>query len=50
MSNEPQKVKLELKSKGFASAARLLATGESSAKGDEVSLEPFGVFIGQLAK
>jgi len=50
MSNEPQKVKLELKSKGFASASRLLATGESSAKGDEVSLEPFGVFIGQLAK
>jgi hypothetical protein len=43
-------VKLELKSKGFASAARLLATGESSAKGNEVSLEPFGVFIGQLAK
>src|ERR1700733_10652879 len=50
MPNEPQKVKLELKSKGFTSASSLLATGESGAKGDEVSLEPFGVFIGQLAK
>jgi alpha-glucosidase len=50
MSNAPQKVTLELKGKGFASATRLLATGESSAKGDEVSLEPFGVFIGELAK
>jgi hypothetical protein len=46
----PQKVTLELKGKGFASATRLLATGESSASGDQVSLEPYGVFIGELAK
>jgi len=50
MSNESQKVTLELKGKGFASATRLLATGESSAKGDEVLLEPYGVFIGELTK
>jgi alpha-glucosidase len=50
MSNAPQKVTLELKGKGFASATRLLATGESSAKGAEVSLEPYGVFIGEVTK
>ena len=50
MSSTPQTVKLELKGKGFASARRLLATGESAAKGDEVLLEPYGVFIGELAK
>ncbi len=50
MSNAPQKVTLELKARGFASAKSLLATGESGAKGNEVSLEPYGVFIGQLAK
>ena len=50
MSKAPQKVKLELKSNGFSSATRLLATGETSAKGNEVSLEPYGVFIGELAK
>jgi len=50
MSNAPQKVKLELKSKGFTSATSLLATGESGAKLDEVSLEPYGVFIGELTR
>jgi glycosidase len=50
MSDTPQKVRLELKGKGFISAKSLLATGQSAAKGDEVSLEPYGVFIGELTK
>jgi alpha-glucosidase len=50
MSGTAQKVKLELKNKGYASAKSLLATGESAIQGDEVSLEPFGVFIGELMK
>jgi alpha-glucosidase len=50
MSNALQKVKLELKSKGYTSAQSLLATGGSSAKGNEVSLEPYGVFIGELTR
>jgi alpha-glucosidase len=50
MSDTPQNVKLELKGKGVASAKSLLATGKSGAKGDEVSLEPYGVFIGELRK
>jgi glycosidase len=50
MSGSPQKVNLELKGKGFAGVKALLVTGKSSAKGSEVSLEPFGVFIGELRK
>jgi alpha-glucosidase len=50
MSDAPQKVKLELKGNGFSSAKSLVATGKSGANGDEVSLEPYGVFIGELAK
>jgi alpha-glucosidase len=50
MSETPQQVKLELKGKGFSSAKSLLATGQSGVKGDEVSLEPYGVFVGELAK
>jgi alpha-glucosidase len=50
MSGSPQKVNLELKGKGFAGATALLVTGKSSARGSEVSLEPFGVFIGELRK
>jgi len=50
MSNTPQKVKIEFQGKGFTSAKGLLATGDSSAKGDEVSLDPYGVFIGELTK
>jgi alpha-glucosidase len=50
MSDTPQKVNLELKHNGFSSAKSLLATGKSAAKGDEVSLDPYGVFIGELAK
>jgi alpha-glucosidase len=50
MSGTPQKVNLELKRNGFASAKSLLATEKSGAQGDEVSLEPYGVFIGELTK
>jgi alpha-glucosidase len=50
MSNAPQKITLDLKHNGFSSAKSLVSTGVSSAQADEVSLEPFGVFIGELAK
>ncbi len=50
MSGTSQKIQLDLKSKGFASTKKLLATGNSGAHGGEVSLEPYGVFIGELTK
>jgi glycosidase len=50
MSDSPQKLNLDLKRNGFASANSLLATGKSTGKGEEVSLEPYGIFIGQLIK
>jgi alpha-glucosidase len=50
MSDTPQNIKLEFKPNGFASAIALLATGKSAAKGDQVSLEPYGVFIGEVRK
>jgi alpha-glucosidase len=50
MSDTPQNIKLEFKPNGFASAIALLATGNSAAKGDQVSLEPYGVFIGEVSK
>jgi alpha-glucosidase len=48
MTNAPQKISIGLKGNGFASVKSLLATGSSSGSGDEVSLEPYGVFIGEL--
>jgi alpha-glucosidase len=50
MTGTSQTVKLELKGKGFVSAKRLLTTGEASMQEDEVSIEPYGVFIGGLTK
>jgi hypothetical protein len=50
MSDKPQKLNLDLKLNGFASATTLVETGKSSVKGEDVSLEPYGVFIGQLSK
>jgi alpha-glucosidase len=50
MTDTPQNIDLELKPNGFTSASGLLATGKSAAKGDQVSLEPYGVFIGELHK
>jgi alpha-glucosidase len=50
MSGAEQKVSFDLKKNGFSSAKLLAATGTSSAKDDVVTLEPYGVFIGQLVK
>jgi len=50
MSGAEQKVNFEMSQHGFGSTKPLVATGKSSAKGDIVTLEPYGVFIGQLSK
>jgi alpha-glucosidase len=50
MSAVPRSTNFELSKKGFKSATKLIATGKSSVKGDVVTLEPFGVFIGELSK
>jgi glycosidase len=50
MSASPRKVTFKLADKGFATASlkTLVATPQSSAKGTEVTLEPFGVFIAEV--
>jgi alpha-glucosidase len=50
MSGAERKVNFELSKDGFSSAKSLVATGKSSATGTVVTLEPYGVFIGQLLK
>ena len=50
MSGSPQKVNYELKKNGFASAKPLITAGKSSSSGDFVSLDAYGVFIGQLMR
>jgi alpha-glucosidase len=52
MSASPQKATFNLADKGFASASlkSLVATPQSTAKGTEVTLEPFGIFIAEVAK
>jgi alpha-glucosidase len=50
MSDAPQTVKLGLKQKGIAPVKSLAATGKSAARGDQIVLEPYGVFIGELTK
>jgi alpha-glucosidase len=50
MTKTPQKISIGLKSNHFASVKSLLATGQSTGNGDEVSLEPYGVFIGELSR
>jgi len=50
MSGAQQKVNFDLSARGFSSAKSLVATGKSEAKGNVVTLEPYGVFIGQLSK
>jgi len=49
MSGGPQTVSFDWKN-GFTTAKTLIATGKSSAQGDVVTLEPYGLFIGQLSK
>jgi alpha-glucosidase len=50
MSSAPRKVTLELKRNGFTSAKSLIVTGASIAQGGEISLQPYGVFIGEITK
>lgn len=50
MSGTKQKVNFELKRNGFSSAKSLAATENSSSNGDFVTLDAFGVFIGQLVR
>ena len=50
MSAAPRQISLDLKSNGFSSAKSLLTTGQSSSRGNNVSLAPFGVFMGELVK
>jgi alpha-glucosidase len=52
MSASPQKATFDLADKGLTSAGlkTLVATPQSSAKGSEVTLEPFGVFIAEITK
>ena len=47
MSGAAQKISF---SNGFTSAKSLVATGNSAVKGNVVSLDAYGVFIGQLSK
>lgn len=50
MSDKPQKLTLDLKGNGFSSAKSLIATEKSQIQGQDISLEPYGVFIGELQK
>jgi len=50
MSGAAQKVNVEMSAHGFSSTKSLAATGKSAVKGDVVTLDPYGVFIGQLSK
>jgi alpha-glucosidase len=50
MSSAPQKLTLDLKGSGFVSARELVGTGVLAEQGSEISLQPFGVFIGELSK
>jgi len=52
MSASPRKATFDLAGKGFASASlkTLLATPQSKAKGSQVTLEPYGLFIAEVAQ
>ncbi len=50
MSGAEQTLNIGMSQHGFSSIDSLIATGKSSVKGDIVTLEPYGVFIGQLSK
>jgi alpha-glucosidase len=50
MSGAEQKIDFEMSKRGFSSTKSLAATGKSAASGSVVTLEPYGVFIGQLSK
>jgi alpha-glucosidase len=50
MAGAEQKVNFEISQHGFSTVKPLVATGKSAAQGAVVTLEPYGVFIGQLSK
>lgn len=50
MSGTERQTTFDLRSEGFSSAKTLIATGDSAANENTVTLEPYGVFIGQLSK
>jgi alpha-glucosidase len=50
MSGTQQRLKIDLEANGFASVSGLVTTPKASVQGAEVSLEPYGVFIGKLSK
>ena len=50
MSGTEQKVNFEISRNGYSEAKALIATGKSAVNGDVVTLDPYGVFIGQLSK
>jgi len=50
MSGTSQNVNFQLKRNGFSSAQSLASTGNSAFSGDFVTLDPYGVFIGQLVR
>ena len=50
MSGTEQTTNFDLSKQGFSRAKSLVATEKSAARGETVTLRPFGVFIGQLAK
>jgi alpha-glucosidase len=50
MSATEQTATFDLSKQGFSGVKSLVATEKSAAKGETVTLGPFGVFIGQLAK
>jgi glycosidase len=50
MSGTTQKVSFDLNGKGFSSSKSLVATGNSTGAGTVVTLDPYGVYIGQLMK
>jgi alpha-glucosidase len=50
MSGAEQRVDFEMSRHGLSKTKTLAATGKSTVKGDVVTLEPFGVFIGQLSR
>lgn len=50
MSDTVQKVDFQFSHTGFSSAKALIATPKTSSSGNTVTIEPFGVFIGQLVK
>ena len=52
MSAVPQKAAFDLSPQGFGGAAvkTLIASPEASAKGSEITLEPYGLLIAEVTK